>query len=840
MNKSYTLEEIATAVVGTLAVHKSEFSAIKEILTDSRKLIHPTETIFFAITGPKKDGHDYIIDLYQKGVRNFVVNKVPDLKNFPEAGFIIVKDSVVALQKLAEFHRNKFDFPIIAITGSNGKTMVKEWLYQLLHEDFNIVRSPKSYNSQIGVPLSLWQINEDHELGIIEAGISEPGEMQKLAKMIRPSIGLFTNISEAHSEGFLSMRHKTKEKLNLFINVKMLIYCRDYPEINQSIAEINALSKGVNETDSRIRTFTWSLNGEADVNVINVMQKAYQSYISCMYQGKELDFQIPFIDKASVENAIHCACVMLYLGKDVSVIQERVKHLTGIQMRLEMKEAVNNCTLINDSYNSDIGSLKIALDFLKQQQQHPKKTVILSDILQSGRSEVELYLEVAQLMGENKINRLIGIGPSLSRQKRLFEKNANLQWECYESTDDYLKHLDTSSFQDEAILLKGARKFRFEIISRFLERKAHETVLEINLNAIAHNLKAYQSLLKAETKIMAMVKAFSYGSGSFEIANVLQFHRVDYLAVAYADEGVELRKNGITLPIMVMNPEWHSFETMIQYNLEPEIYSFALLERFSEVLMLFGNGLSNKIKIHIELETGMNRLGFEEHEIPSLLKKLSENHFVEVASVFSHLVASEDKSQDEFTKLQMEKFDSMSRTLCVAFDYKILRHILNSSGISRHQEGQLDMVRLGIGLYGIDASEKIKGKLMTVSTLKTTISQIKKVRKGDTVGYGRVGKVSEDKTIATVGIGYADGLIRSLSNGNGKMLVGKHLAPIIGNVCMDMTMLDITGIDAKEGDEVIIFGTGLPIEEVAKAAGTISYDILTGISARVKRIYFQE
>lgn len=840
MDKPYSLEEVVKAIGGRLIARSGHKAVIRELLTDSRKLLHPAETLFFALGGMKLDGHHYMEDLYRKGVRNFVVSREPDLAKFPEAGFVVVKDSLGALQKLATFHRSKFNLPIVAITGSNGKTIVKEWLYQLLHEDYNIVRSPKSYNSQIGVPISLWQINETHDLGIFEAGISEAGEMQKLEKMIRPTIGVFTNISEAHSEGFLSMRHKTKEKLNLFINVEMLVYCKDYPDINQSIAEINALSKRPEDTDARIRTFTWSLSGEADVNVVNVMQKENQSYITCMYRGKELDFEIPFIDKASVENAIHCACVMLYLERDFGLIRERMKHLTGIQMRLEMKDAVNDCTLINDSYNSDIGSLKIALDFLKQQQQHPKKTIILSDILQSGRSEVELYTEVAQLVKENKINRLIGIGAALFRQKKLFEKNEALELECYESTDDYLKHLDAASFRSEAILLKGARKFRFEIISRFLEKKAHETVLEINLNAVTHNLKTYQSLLKPETKIMAMVKAFSYGSGSFEIANVLQFNHADYLAVAYADEGVELRKNGITLPIMVMNPEWHSFETIIQYNLEPEIYSFALLEKFTEVLALFINGSGEKFKIHLELETGMNRLGFEEHEISMLVEKLRENHFVEVATVFSHLVASEDKKQDDFTYLQIEKFDSMSRTITGAFDYKILRHILNSSGISRHTDAQFDLVRLGIGLYGIDPSDKMNGKLMTVSTLKTTISQIKRVKKGDTVGYGRIGKVAKDKIIATVGIGYADGLSRSLSNGKGTMLVRKHRAPIIGNVCMDMTMLDITEIDAKEGDEVIVFGAGLSIEEVAEAAGTIPYEILTGISSRVKRVYFQE
>lgn len=842
MKTEYKTPEIVKAIGGKLIAKAKKDYIIQELLLDSRKLIHPSSTLFFALAGQKLDGHNYIEELYRKGVRNFVVSKDKGITEeaFPDANFILVKDCVFALQKLATFHRSKFTFPVIAVTGSNGKTVVKEWLYQLLHEDYHIVRSPKSYNSQIGVPLSLWLIGESHNLGIFEAGISESGEMDKLEKMIRPNIGVFTNLGEAHSEGFLSARHKTKEKLNLFVNAEILIYCKDYFDINQSIAEINALSKGSDETENKIKTFTWSLSSEADVQVVNVMQKAGHSFISCVYQNKDLDFEIPFADKASIENAINCACVMLYLKRDFAEIKERMKHLSGIKMRLEMREAINNCSLINDTYNSDIGSLRIAIDFLKQQNQHPKKTVILSDILQSGRGELDLYAEVATLLSESKINRLIGIGPALMRAKKEFERNDSLQVSCFESTEDFLRHLDSTSFQNEVILLKGARKFRFEVISKFLEKKAHETVLEINLNAVSHNLKTYQSLLKPETKIMAMVKAFSYGSGSFEIANVLQFNRVDYLAVAYADEGVELRKNGIKLPIMVMNPEQRSFEAMIQYNLEPEIYSHSLFDRFLEVLSILRNTDEEKYKIHIELETGMNRLGFPENEIPLLIEKLKVSNQMQIASVFSHLAASDDSEYDDFTKKQVAKFDEMSQLITKEFETPILRHILNSNGITRHTKAQFDMVRLGIGLYGIDSSEKVQGKLMNVQTLKTTISQIKQVKKGETVGYGREGKITKEKTIATVGIGYADGLSRKLSGGKGKMLVNGKLAPIIGNVCMDMVMLDITGIDAQEGDEVIVFGAKPPIQEIAEAAETIPYEILTSISTRVKRVYFQE
>ena len=832
MKTAYRITEVAKATGGKLLSATKKDPVVSELLIDSRKLIHPAQTLFFALAGVKLDGHHYIEDLYQKGVRSFVVTQEPDTKRFPDASFVLVKDSVGALQKLAGYHRAKFNLPVIAITGSNGKTVVKEWLYQLLHEDYHVVRNPKSYNSQVGVPLSLWLINQENTLGIFEAGISEPGEMQKLEKIIRPNIGLFTNIGEAHSEGFLNVRHKTKEKLTLFTKCDVLIYCSDYPDINQSIGEINAL-RGEN-----MPVLSWSMSADADVRVVSVLNNNNHSYITCLYQNSELEFEIPFSDKASVENALHCACVMLYLKKDFSLIRERMKHLSRIAMRLEMKDAINQCSVINDTYNSDIGSLKIAIDFLKQQNQHPKKTVILSDILQSGRGEMDLYQEVANLLEECKVSRFIGIGSSLTRQRKLFEKNEALQLQTFETTEEFLKNWDSDSFHQEVILLKGARKFRFEVIGKLLEKKAHETVLEINLNAITHNLKAYQNLLKPDTKIMAMVKAFSYGSGSFEIANVLQFNRVDYLAVAYADEGIELRKNGITLPIMVMNPEQRSFEAMIHYHLEPEIYSLSLLQRFAETLALFNPDLP--YKIHLELETGMNRLGFVKNEIASLIGNIQNNPQLQIASVFSHLAASEDKVYDEFTNEQIKNFETMSAKICSQFNYKILRHILNSSGITRHTDAQFDMVRLGIGLYGIGSTGKTDGKLMCVSTLKTTISQIKQLKKGDTVGYGRVGKVSKDKTIATVGIGYADGLSRKLSNKTGRMLVNGKLAPIIGNVCMDMTMLDITGIEAQEGDEVIVFGNNPTVEEVAEAAETIAYEILTGISGRVKRVYFQE
>jgi alanine racemase len=840
MQQTYRIEEVVSAMGGTLLQKSADSREVRDLLIDSRKLQHPVSTLFFAIEGARLDGHNYLFDLYAKGVRSFVVSKEDvDYMSLKGADVILVKNAVDALQKLALHHRQKFSLPVIGITGSNGKTMVKEWLNQLLFEDYRIVRSPKSYNSQIGVSLSLWQIDEENNLGIFEAGISEPGEMERLEKLIKPTIGIFTNVGDAHSGGFLNIKHKTKEKLKLFVNADILIYCKDYADISTSIAEINTLSKGASDTTDRIKTLSWSQHAEADVKVTSILSKAGKSYITLLYSMQEIDFEIPFMDKASIENAIHCAVVMLYLQIPAQVIKERMLHLTGVAMRLELKKAINNCLLINDSYNADINALRIAIEFLNQQQQHAKKTVILSDILQSGKGEIELYEEVAKLLQDNGISRLVGIGPAMVHQRKTFEKNVSLEVSLYSSTEDFIQHLDVAAFSNETILLKGARRFKFEIISRLLEKKAHETVLEINLNAIAHNLKTYQSLLKPATRIMAMVKAFAYGSGSYEVASILQFNRADYLAVAYTDEGVDLRKHGIRLPVMVMNPEANSFETMIANRLEPDIYSIAQLSKFADMLAVVYRE-AEPYPIHIELETGMHRLGFEAAQVEGLIAELKKLKNIRVASVFSHLAASEAPEHDDYTRQQIKIFDEQSSKLVKAFDYKILRHILNSGGISRHTDAQFDMVRLGIGLYGIDASD-VKQKLEVVSTLKTSVSQIKHLVPGDTIGYGRVGKAMRPTTIATVGIGYADGLSRRLSNGVGSMVIRGKSAPVIGNICMDMTMLDITDIpEAMEGDEVVIFGRQPGIEAVAKQAGTIPYELLTGVSGRVKRVYFQE
>ncbi len=827
---TYDIQKVAEIVKGELLCYDNEHLTISQLITDSRKVVNQNISLFFAITGDRRDGHEFISDLIQAGVHNFVISNRAFIPNHAKANFIVVADALNAMQQLAQSHREQFHIPIVGITGSNGKTIIKEWLYQLLREDHHIVRSPKSYNSQIGVPLSVWQIQAEDNLGLFEAGISKPDEMQKLERMIQPTIGIFTNIGQAHDENFVSQEYKINEKLKLFINCSKLIYCKDYLDIQESINQSTQIT-------SQLTHFTWSRKAKADLQIGRIAKQEHETEIQGIYKNNFINIRIPFIDEASIENAIHCWALMLYLDYENDIIAQRMELLSPVAMRLEMKEGINNCIIINDSYNSDIGSLTIALDFINQQKQFNKRTVILSDILQSGKDEKQLYEEVASLIARKNVQRLIGIGSGISHQQDLFL----LEKKFFATTDDFLREYNYSWFGNETILIKGARAFGFERISKALQQKAHETVLEINLNAVVHNLNLFRSRLKPETKLMAMVKAFAYGSGSFEIANVLQFHRVDYLAVAYADEGVELRKAGITLPIMVMNPEEQSFDAMINYKLEPELYSFKVLSHFTDALKRRGEELSNnRFPVHIELETGMRRLGFEEDELNELVMRIKNNKHIRIASVFSHLVASDESVHDEFTQNQIQLFKKMSERITQHFSYPILRHILNSSGIIRFPEAQFEMVRLGIGLHGVAPTANEQRQMQMVSTLKTTISQIKHLHTGDTIGYSRKGIAKKEMTIATVGIGYADGLSRRLGNGVGKMLVMGQFAPIVGSICMDMTMIDITGIPAREGTEVIIFGPDYTILELANQMGTIPYEVLTSISSRVKRVYYHE
>jgi len=822
----YSIDHICKIISGSF-LQQSKNDEIEHLLTDSRRLIFPSTTLFFSLKGQRKSGQHFIDELYQRSVRNFVVFEKIDVSNYKDANIILVKDSLIALQQLATFHRSQFATPVIGITGSNGKTIVKEWLNQLLEEDYQIVRSPRSYNSQIGVPLSVWQINEAHELGIFEAGISQPNEMQKLQKIIQPTIGVLTNIGEAHNEGFENAEQKINEKIILFENASAIVYNNDDENISKAIENFSAKKS--------ITLLSWGKNISAKVQIINLKKDQNNTSIDIFYEDEKLSLIIPFVDDASIENSITCICVLLYLKIPSSKIQTRLLRLSHIAMRLELKSGINNCSVINDSYSAEINSLKIALDFMLQQQQHHKRTVILSDILESGKKEKELYKEVAQLLKQKKVDRLIGIGEKITASNEAFHELK--EKEFYPSIDNFKRNFHQLHFRDETILLKGARIFEFEIIDRLLSEQIHQTVLEIDLSAMASNLKQYQQLLQPTTKLMAMVKAFSYGGGSFEIANLLQFHKVDYLAVAYADEGIELRKSGISLPIMVMNAEVTTFDALVQYHLEPAIYSFHLLELFDKFLK--GEGVQ-QFPVHIELETGMNRFGFPINELKKLIDDLKKSSF-KIQSVFSHLAASEEAQQDEFTRQQAEIFLHAAGEIESAFGYLFIKHIANTAAIIRHPQLQLDMVRLGIGLYGIDSSVSNKLNLHEVSTLKSTIAQIKHLHDGITVGYNRKGIADGKTTIATIGIGYADGYSRSLGNGSGKMLVNGRLAPVIGSVCMDMTMIDITGIpDVHEGDEVIVFGKELSVQQLAKWAQTIPYEILTGVSQRVKRVYFEE
>jgi Alr-MurF fusion protein len=841
MGIDYSISEIASIVKGVLYSGNETSSVVDELLIDSRRLSHPEKTLFAALVTSKNNGHAYIQDLFEKGVRNFLVSEKPSPLPFEGEGsgegaanFILVPDTLAALQALAAYHRSRFSIPVIGITGSNGKTILKEWLFHLVNSDRNIVRSPKSYNSQIGVPLSVLEMNPGHELAIFEAGISLPGEMDKLEPIIRPTLGIFTNIGHAHDENFTTPAQKAKEKLNLFRHAETLIYCLDHKEIKNAVAGSDFLVK--------MKKFTWSRLEDADLQISEIRRNSDHSEISAIYGGKQISISIPFIDDASVENAVQCWAAMLYMEFRQPTIASRMLTLAPVEMRLELKEGINNCSLINDSYSLDVDSLSIALDFLNQQKQHRRKTVILSDILQSGRKPDELYADVGRLLIHKGISRIIGIGGEITAQADKFR----LEKSFYPSTEDFLARFPLSFFRDETILLKGARIFGFEKISALLQQKVHETILEINLDAMVHNLNYYRSKLNSGTRIMAMVKAFSYGSGSFEIANLLQFHHVEYLAVAYADEGVELRKSGITLPIMVMNPEEQSFGLLLKHDLEPEIYNFRTLEMAKRLVEENMESGKLPLKVHIKLDTGMHRLGFEAGEMDNLILVLKGNPWIKVQSVFSHLAGSEDPSLDEFTKGQVTLFREMSSRMKSDLGYSVMRHILNSAGISRFPEEQLEMVRAGIGLYGVGYDREEQTRLKNVSTLKSSVSQVKKIRAAETVGYNRAGKVERDSVIATVAIGYADGLTRRLGNGAGKLFIHGRPAPTVGNICMDLCMADVTdivekdGLPVMEGDEVIIFGDDYPIADLAGNLGTIPYEILTSLSRRIKRVYYHE
>jgi len=796
-------------------------TAISVLLTDSRRINTAAQGLFFALSG-RRNGHEFVAEAYAAGVRNFVVKEGPELK-LPDANFLIVYDVLDALQALAAYHRSQFTLPVIGITGSNGKTIVKEWLYQLMAADKNIVRNPKSYNSQIGVPLSVWQINADNDLGIFEAGISLPGEMEKLEAIIKPQIGVLTHIGSAHDEGFSSRAEKVKEKLKLFKNCSLLIH--NYEQLVDFKSEITVSTR-----------FSWSRTfKQADLYVFSetVISKNY--YLRAFYKGKEIESIIPFTDQASVENAIVCWATMLAMNYSPAAADQRLERLTPVSMRLELKTGIHDCSVIDDSYNSDIQSLEIAINFLNQQNQHQKKTLILSDIFQSGLTDDVLYQQVAELVKNKQIDKFVGVGNALANHQEYFDLPEKF---FYPDTNTLLQNLNTLNFKDETILIKGSRSFEFERISRALTQKAHETIMEINLNALLNNLNFYRAKLHPGVKVMAMVKAFSYGSGTFELANMLQYNKVDYLAVAYIDEGVSLRENGIKLPIMVLNAEASAFDKLVKYKLEPVIFGFGMFDEFIKYAQ--HRHLSN-YSVHLKIDTGMHRLGFEPAEIETLCDLLEQNKYINVLSVFSHLVASEAPQHDEFTQKQIKRFEKAYKLIEKTLGYKVIKHLSNTSGISRWPNAQYDMVRLGIGLYGVDAAvPQSNNGLQPIASLKTSVAQVRKVAKGDTISYGRSGQMPVNGKVATVRIGYADGYLRAFGNGIGQMLVNGIIVPTIGNITMDMCMLDVTGIDVKEGDEVIVFNDKLRIEELAAEINTIPYEILTNISQRVKRVYFYE
>jgi len=821
----YTPDHIAN-LIGAKHHGSSINYPITYLLIDSRKLVFPSATLFFAIKSSTGDGHAYIHDLYQSGVRNFVVAVLPELDLFPEASFFVVQDVVKALQQLAVYHRNQFDYPVIGITGSNGKTIVKEWLNHILQNKFHIVRSPRSFNSQLGVPLSIWGMNSENDLAIFEAGISKRHEMSTLHSIIQPNIGLITNIGEAHNDGFSSSAEKLNEKLSLFQGVDVLLYCKDHFLVDQQVSQLLT-------TKAIKKVYTWSRTSTAaNVFLYKIEQHHRSTSLYVRVGEKEISFVIPFIDQVAVENAMHCFTMACYLGVSEDVVGYMLD-LPPLSLRLEMVDGQLGSRIINDSYNADLSGLLSALDFMGLQNQSWKRAVILSDISGINKDVEKVYADLSSYLKSKKVKRLYGVGSVIQEHEQCFIDN---QIDClfFKDTEELLNNIHVSDFRDELVLIKGARNFQFERIGALLENKKHRTRLEVDLSAIAQNLHQYKSALRPTTKLMVMVKAFSYGAGSFEIANLLQYSHVDYIAVAYADEGVELRRAGIRLPIMIMNTEEESFSSLITHNLEPELYSTEISIAFAQFLSK--EGISH-YPVHVKLDTGMHRLGFEEQELNAFFQQSNVQQLMHVKSVFTHFVASEDPLQDAFTQKQLAVFNRLCISLQHQLGYEFIRHAANTSAIRRHPDAQLEMVRLGIGLYGVDPSND-DTILQEAIALKTTIAQIRKVKQGETVGYGGKSILQRDALIATIRIGYADGYPRSLGNGKGTVMINGQLVPTVGSVCMDMTMLDITDHpEISLNDEVLVFGQDKSIVQLAKEAGTIPYEIMTGITQRVPRVY---
>jgi len=818
MTADWTLEKLASLLNGK--VHGRSKQAFSSLSIDSRTLTASGETLFVALTGEQHDGHNYIGELYKRGIRAYLVSRLPDHSEYPEAGFCVVSDTLWSLQEIASARRQLFDGEVVAITGSNGKTIVKEWIHQCLGDTIRIHRSPKSYNSQVGVPLSVWGLSPEHQVAVIEAGISRPGEMEKLNRVIQPDTGIFTHLGSAHQEHFESLEQKLKEKLKLFRGCQKVI-CR-------ADITIGSVPLPTYLRDLQIETVDWSMEGEARYQYRIGRRTSSHTSVDAILNDERFNFLLPFSDDASVENALHVVSYCLEKGFPPEFVKEQIEKLEPVSMRLEILKGIMGSTLINDTYNSDTGGVVAALDLMGQQDTRTGRVVILSDLLQSGQEDRALYTEIASLLKRKEVDLFIGIGPALSDHRALFPVSSLF----YKDTEAFLKRMDRTLFHEKIILIKGSRLFGFERVTQELQLKTHQTRLETDLNAMVHNLNHFRSLLNEGVLTMVMVKALSYGSGNVEIAKLLQYHQVDYLAVAFIDEGVELRKAGIHLPIMVLNPDPSGFGTMLDYMLEPEIYNLRGVEALQKIL--HRRGIID-FPLHVKLDTGMHRLGFGEKDLDQLIPWLQQSVF-RVASVFSHLVASGDSRQDRFTHEQIKRFNQMCSRLSSALKLSLRKHILNSAGIERFTDAQYDMVRLGIGLHGIGEDSSLK----VVSSFLTTVSQMRTVAAGETVGYLRSGLTKRPSSIATIPLGYADGFHRSLGNGKGFVFVNGQMAPTIGEICMDMAMIDVTGLEVCEGDEVELFGKQQPVSELARQAGTIPYEILTSVPERVKRVYLQE
>ena len=814
---NYTTKEIAEITQSQIIGDKN--LQIHHIAFDSRNIYSTLKTAFIAINTHKNSGEKYISQAIEKGIKVIISENF--YSEYDGITWIIVENSVKFLQDLAHYHIENQPIKTIGITGSNGKTIVKEWLYQCLWNEFPTVKSPKSFNSQIGLPISLLQTSEKHQVGIFEVGISKPNEMKTLEEIFSPKIGILTHIGTAHSSNFENELQLIKEKLILFKNSEIIIYNGDNEQVCKEIK--------TQYSDKKLISF--GLKAHNDVKIICDYKDRNQE-ILVQYFSEKLSFPANQRDEATLTNALAVICILKEFGFTNEKIVEKINNLKAVEMRLESVNGVRNNLIINDSFNLDLDSLIIAYQFINQYNRD-EKTLVLSDIFDVKNDDVSLYHKVAEITNQQNFKQIFLVGNQISR----FQEKFNAKTYTFSTTKELLESQQLNSIENQLILLKGARIFEFEKIKSHLELQKHDTVLEINLNAILHNINVHKSLLKPETKMCAMVKAYSYGLGGYEIAEFLQHHHIDYLGVAYADEGVDLRKNGITTPILVMNPEQGSYDVIIDYNLEPEIYSLRVLELFANQLQL--KGIQQKYPIHIKVETGMHRLGFKEHEIDELVENLKKYN-VKVASIFSHLSSADVPEEDDYTMEQIHTFQRVSSKISEALGYQPIRHILNTAGITYYSDYQFEMVRIGIGMVGISANPKVKKQLQSAVTFKTVISQISEVKQGESIGYNRKYKAEKDTRIATIPVGYADGIPRLIGNKKGFVGIHNQKVSIVGNICMDMLMVDLQNIKAKEGDEVIIFNGNPTLEEFSGYCQTIPYEVLTSISRRVKRIYIKD